>query len=81
MFKKMRERAIIKKIQKIKKRDGNHWLSYLSLNTIQSKAAAQLINDKISLEFYKKVFHGGDMYNHWSDVNADFISNYFIKNA
>jgi hypothetical protein len=79
-MKKFREKRIIRKIQKIQRENISDWIKYLSLNSIQSHAAALVLDDKISLEFYKAVFHGGDLYNHWSDVNAEYINN-FLKRA
>ena len=76
-MKRIRENAIILKIQKIKREQGTHWLSYLELNAIQSKAAESMMKNKISLEFYKSVFSGGDASHHWSDVNIEYIMNYF----
>lgn len=76
-MKKIRENAIILKIQKIKKEQGTHWLSYFELNAIKSKAAENVMKNKISLEFYKNVFNGGDISHHWSDVNIEYIMNYF----
>lgn len=79
-MKKFREKRIIKKIQKIQKESSADWIKFLSLNSVKSHAAALVLDDKISLEFYKAVFHGGDLYNHWSKVNAEYINN-FLKRA
>lgn len=52
------------------------YIKYLSLNTLKSKAAADLMKGKISHDFYKNVFLGGDISHHYTEVNKDFIKNY-----
>lgn len=48
-------------------------LQGLTMNSIQSRAATELINGKISAEFYKKMFCGGDAKTPWWEVNRKNI--------
>lgn len=70
-----RERDYIEKIQKTMSEAS--LLRYLTLNSLKDKAAQDLIHDKITEEFYTKIFCGGDMYNHWSEKNKETITTYF----
>lgn len=77
MFNKVRENHIIIQIQKEMKKDS--LLKYLALNAIKDKAVYQVLNNKISDDFYKNVFCGGNINNHYSKVNYDYIMNYFER--
>ena len=72
MFKKFTEKRILKKIRKIDS-ENSSCLKYLTLNGIKSDAAILLMRGRISEEFYRKVFIGGKLQKHWSEVNHDFI--------
>lgn len=74
MFRRIRQYNYIKKIRKIMKETS--YLRFLVLNNYKESAAIDLINDKISMEFYKKVFYGGDMTRHYTEVNFVYITNY-----
>lgn len=75
MFNKMRENYIIHKIQRTMK--NSSLLDFIELNTIKEDSACLLMQNKISADFYKKVFIGGDINHHWSQVNKNYILNYF----
>lgn len=74
MFNKMREKQYIAKIKK--EMDKTSMLKYISLNSLKSAAASDLLNGKISEEFYYNVFGNSDMYNHYTEVNYDYIMSY-----
>lgn len=69
-----REVKIIVKIRKEMQRAD--LLSYVRLNNIKSKTADLVMRNKIRGEFYRKVFLGGTMSKHWSEVNKEYILNY-----
>ena len=48
-------------------------LQGLTMNTIRSRAADELMNGKISEEFYFKMFGGGDAETPWWEVNRKNI--------
>jgi hypothetical protein len=48
-------------------------LQGLVMNSIQSRAANELLAGKISEEFYKKVFCGGDAQTPWWEANRKNI--------
>ena len=48
-------------------------LQGLVMNSIQSRAANELLMGKISEEFYKKMFCGGDAKTPWWEVNRKKI--------
>ena len=48
-------------------------LQGLTMNGIQSRATDKLMNGKISYEFYRKMFCGGDAQNPWWEVNRKNI--------
>jgi hypothetical protein len=74
MFKRIRQYNYIKKIRKTMKETS--LLRFLILNNYKERAAIDLINDKISMDFYKKVFYGGDMTRHYTEANFAYIINY-----
>lgn len=48
-------------------------LQGLTMNGIRSRAAIKLMDGKISHEFYRKMFSGGDAQNPWWEVNRKNI--------
>ena len=74
MFKRIRQYNYIKKIRKTM--ENTSPLRFLALNGYKQSAAFDLINDKISMDFYKKVFCDGDMTHHYTEVNFAYIVNY-----
>ena len=48
-------------------------LQGLTMNSIQSRAAIELMEGKISAEFYKKMFCGGDAKTPWWEANRKNI--------
>lgn len=48
-------------------------LQGLTMNNIQSRAAIELMDGKISAEFYHKMFCGGDAKTPWWEVNRKNI--------
>ena len=57
------------------------FLKGVRLNSIQHEAACLLMADKISWDFYAKVFAGGKLQTPWWEVNRTTIENYGKKKA
>jgi hypothetical protein len=74
MLKKIRQYCYIRKIRK--EMFKTSILRFLTLNTYQSQAAQDLLNNKISEDFYTSVFCGGDMTHHYTEVNTNYILSY-----
>jgi hypothetical protein len=78
MFKKIREYRYIRKIRKAMAEPT--MLKYLKLNGYKTRASYDLIDERISAEFYKAIFVGGTTQLHYTEVNAENINNYtFFK--
>ena len=74
MFKRIRQYNYIKKIRKTMKNTSS--LRFLILNGYKKSAALDLMDDKISMDFYKKVFYCGDVPQHYTKANFAYITNY-----
>lgn len=74
MFKRIRQYNYIKKIRKTMKETST--LRFLVLNGYKKSAALDLMDDKISMDFYKKVFYDGDIPQHYTKTNFEYIINY-----
>jgi hypothetical protein len=53
--------------------DNKSLLRGMIMNNIKSRAANELLNEKISEAFYKKMFYGGDAQTPWWEVNRENI--------
>ncbi len=79
MFKKIREYRYIRKIRKAM--EESMVLKYLKLNGYKAQACRDMIDGRISVEFYKAIFCGETIQLHYTEVNAENIKNYtFFKN-
>lgn len=74
MFKRIRQYNYIMKIRKAMTMES--MIKYLHLNNIKSKAARDCMYDRITTEFYKDIFLGGNMSHHYIEVNKEKILNY-----
>ena len=74
MFKRIRQYNYIRKIRKCMEEES--MIKWLKLNTIETSATVDLLIGRITSEFYRSVFTGGDINNHYSEVNAEYIKNY-----
>lgn len=72
-MKNIKEKKLVKEIRNAM--NDTSTLRFLVLNTIRSEAAALVMRNKISFDFYKKVFIS-DTNEHWSEANRDYILNY-----
>ena len=78
MFKRIREYNYIRKIRKTM--EDATMLKYLKLNGYKTQACHDMIDERISEEFYKTIFVGGTAKLHYTEVNAENIKNYtFFK--
>ena len=53
--------------------DDNDLMQGLVMNNIRRQAAIELLNGKISKDFYKRMFSGGDANTPWWEVNRENI--------
>ena len=74
MFKRIYEYYYIKKIRKAMAQTS--MLKYLILNGYRHSACQDLLRNRISEDFYKSIFVGGDVQHHYTEVNAEAIQNY-----
>lgn len=74
MFKRLREKAIIKKIRRIA--STNSLCKKFQLNTIRTESAVLLMHDKITEDFYKNVFCTGMTNKDYWIMNKEYIENY-----
>ena len=74
MFKRIHEYNYIKKIRKTMAQTS--LLKYLILNGYRNSACQDLLRNRISEDFYKTIFCGGDAQHHYTEVNATAIQNY-----
>ena len=78
MFKRIHEYNYIKKIRKVMAQTS--MLKYLILNGYRHSACQDLLRNRISEDFYKTIFCGGDAQLHYTEINAENIKNYtFFK--
>lgn len=74
MFKRVRQYNYIRKIRKSMEEEST--IKWLKLNSIQTSASVDLLIGRITSEFYRSVFTGGNIDNYYSEVNAEYIKNY-----
>ena len=74
MFKRIHEYIYIKKIRKAMAQTSI--LKYLILNGYRNSACQDLFRNRISEDFYKTIFCGGDVQHHYTEVNAEAIQSY-----
>lgn len=72
-MKNIKEKRLIKEIRKAM--NDTSALRFFVLNTIRSEAASLVMKNKISFDFYKKVFIS-ETNEHWSEANRDYILNF-----
>lgn len=81
MFKKLRERKILREMKKYTeiyfstRNKFNQTMTAIHLNGLRSDCANLLLKDKISFDFYETYFIDKkiNMYNQWWEVKKDII--------